>query len=245
MSSRNVLFMVAMPFKSGLADYVEYSLKTWHAWCQRHGVRLFVWREPLEDVHAMKPTWQRYHLFDVLEREGIEFDRVAYLDVDTMVRWDCPNFFEAAGDGLGVVRDISPRWAYHGIKAYQRFFPGVDMPWYDYFNAGFTLLNRGHRRFFQAILEFYRANRAALLELEKEDGLGTDQTPVNFLARREGVPLKYLPPIFNLIVQGNLMERDLFVEMGHIWHFAGLPQEVRLDLMRTTWQTYSAQYGPL
>ena len=48
-------------------------------------------------VPGMKPTWQRWHAMEVLDANGIEYDNVALVDIDTMVHWDCPDFFEASG----------------------------------------------------------------------------------------------------------------------------------------------------
>lgn len=242
MSSRDVVFMVAIPFKRDIDSYVQHSVATWRAWCQRNGVRLVVWDRPLCDVALMKPTWQRYRLFELLDAEGIEFDRVAYVDSDTMVRWDCPNFFGLAGDHLGVVRDNSPGWSFQSMKAHRKFFPGVDLPWYDYFNAGFQVLNQRHRSFYQAILQFYDQHRDQLLSMERAGGLGTDQTPVNFLARREGNDLTYLPPTFNLLPLHKLMKDHLYVEMGYVWHFAGIPHDLRVECMRHTWESFRGRY---
>jgi lipopolysaccharide biosynthesis glycosyltransferase len=242
MSSRNVVFMVATPSPGYDLSYVQFALRTWEFWCQRNDVRLYLWTEPFEDVARMKPTWQRYALFDILERKGIAADRVAYVDADIMVRWDCPNFFDLARDGLGVVRDQSPRFVVKSMSAYQRFFPDVRLGWHDYFNAGFQLVDARHRPFYETILRFYRANRHALLEQE-EHGLGTDQTPVNFLARQEGVCLSYLPPMFNLMVfHQRLFKERLFVDAGYLWHFAGLQDKPRIRAMHDTWRTVARHY---
>jgi lipopolysaccharide biosynthesis glycosyltransferase len=242
--SRNLVFMVAVPFNRDLS-YVQYARRTWESWCLRNDVTLQIWDQPIEDPALMKPNWQRYHLFDALDRQGLAFDRIAYVDCDTMIRWDCPNFFEFF-DGnersLGVVRDNSPRWMYESMKAHRRFFPQVALPWYNYFNSGFMVLNNNHRPFFQAIRDFYREHREELLEMENRGGLGTDQTPVNYLAKREGIELTYLPPTFNLLPLHSLIKGFLFVEMGYIWHFAGFSSEPRVRCMQATWETFAERY---
>jgi lipopolysaccharide biosynthesis glycosyltransferase len=240
MPSPDLIFMVSMPFNRD-QSHLQYALATWEPWCRRQGARLFIQREPLEDVRLMKPTWQRYHLFDILERAGIAFDRVAMVDCDVMARWDCPRFFDLAGEGLGVVRDTSWRWLYQSCQSRQHLFPGVDLPWHDYFNAGVMVVNHRHRRFFRAVLDFYRQHRDQLLELERAGG-GTDQTIVNYLARRERIPLTYLPPPFNLQPINNLAAGDLFVEMGYLWHFAGHPDDARLTAMKDTWERHASRY---
>jgi hypothetical protein len=251
MSSRNVVFMVAIPTGQNLS-HVQYAVRTWSHWCRRNGATLFVWDKPLEDVQLMKPTWQRYSSFQILEQHRIDCDRVAQVDADTMVRWDCPNFFDREDGGLGVVRDCTPRFQLRCLQAYQHFFPGVEVPWYDFFNAGVMLLERRHRPLCQAVLDFYRLHRQELLAMEEpvpvgsEQNLarrwGTDQTPVNFLVRREGVALTFLPPTFNLMVFHNeLFEDFAFAEMGYIWHFSGVPK-LRNRAMRLAWEQYAQHY---
>jgi hypothetical protein len=246
MASRDVVFIPALPFAD--LSYGEYALKTWSAWCARHGVTLFVWDQPFERISAMKPTWQRYAVFDILEQHGIGCDRVLLVDLDTMVHWDCPNFFATAGEGMAVVRDCTPIFQYQCLEAYQRFFPGVKVPWYDYFNAGFILLRREHRPLCKAILDFYRTNQQALLVMETRR-LGTDQTPVNFLARREGVALDFLPPAYNLMIYHHdlhgehIFAEGVFTRMGHVWHFSG-SSPMRLQSMRAAWQAYGHRYHP-
>ena len=245
MSARNVVFITAM--RCADLSYGEYALKTWSSWCRRHDATLFVWDRPMEDLGLMWPTWQRYAAFDVLDRHAINYDRVLLVDLDTMVHWDCPNFFEASDDGLGVVRDCTPLYQFQCLEAYQRFFPGVRVPWYDFFNAGFILLGREHRRFCQAVLEFYRANREQMLAMEPLR-LGTDQTPVNYLARREGVRLTFLPPAYNLMIYHHALHAEAvfaqgaFTKMGYVWHFSG-EQQLRLKTMRAAWEAYGHRYA--
>jgi hypothetical protein len=242
MHSRNVVFIVAVPFDGDLA-YSAYAIDTWRHWCKRNDIRLVVSTDPLEDGRLMKPHWHRYHLFEILDQQGIEYDRVAYVDCDAMVRWDCPNFFLTADDNLGVVRDQTPRWIQESIKAHSRLFPATRVSWYDYFNSGFLLLTKAHREFFASIRTFYRANRSQLLKMEESGEIGLDQTPVNYLARREGVGLTFLPPIYNLQPLAPLLKDFLFAEMGYIWHFAGMSSEERHRHMGDTWRAFAQHYA--
>ena len=37
---------------------------------------------------------QRWYVWDILENNKLDYERVALVDVDTMIRWDAPNFFD-------------------------------------------------------------------------------------------------------------------------------------------------------
>jgi hypothetical protein len=243
MPSRDVVFMLSFPYDKD-QTHTEYALRTWEYWCRRNRATLFVQREPLEDPRSMKPPWQRYHVFDILDRQGIDYDRVAYVDCDAMVRWDCPNFFDLAGTRMGVVRDNSPQWVFFDIKNCRDLFPDVELAWYDYFNSGVMVLNRRHRSFFRAVLDFYREHQAEILQRESLGGV-MDQSSVNYLVRRHGIELELLPPVFNLLPLDKLLQGSLFVEMGYIWHFAGFPDAPRLACMRKTWERFSERYRDL
>ena len=63
--SKNVVFITSI---KGAVDtsYEEYCLNTWKWWCEKNNVELFVLNEELVDSKYMKPTWQRWLVFDIL-----------------------------------------------------------------------------------------------------------------------------------------------------------------------------------
>ena len=91
---KNVVFMTCMDKAPDTLDYKEWCFKTWQYWCDKHNVELIVLDQELRDKTIMKPTWQRWHVFDILDENSVEYDQVALVDVDTMIKWDAPNFFE-------------------------------------------------------------------------------------------------------------------------------------------------------
>ena len=64
--------------KYGGYEYFEYSRKTWEYWCKKNDVELFILEDELQPKKSsktemgMKPTWQRWHVFEILENSGIE-----------------------------------------------------------------------------------------------------------------------------------------------------------------------------
>jgi lipopolysaccharide biosynthesis glycosyltransferase len=251
-NKQDVVFITAIGYPQKMT-YGEFCFKTWEWWCRKNGVRLFIMKENRLTPEVSKPTWLRYSLFSVLEEAKIPCDRAAMVDGDTMVRWDCPNFFELAEDQFCAVRDDRyPQWVRKSIKGYRHLFPNIDLEVRDYFNAGFVIVGQRHRPLFRAVLNFYRHHQGYLDNLERRLRRGTDQTPLNYLARKNGWPVKYLPEAYNLLhfVPSRydhpwLIDRfplDSFIRRGYIWHFNGLRKSLNRRIMQRTWTSIRHHY---
>ena len=62
--------MTCMDKAPDTLDYKEWCFKTWQYWCNKHNVELIVLDQELRDKTIMKPTWQRWHVFDILDNNG-------------------------------------------------------------------------------------------------------------------------------------------------------------------------------
>ena len=199
----------------------------------------------------MKITWQRYYVLEILEGSGIEYDQVLMVDADTIVHPDCPNFFEMTDNKLCAVEfDGSWDWVLRGIENYSRYiFDGFMMPWEQYFDCGFILVNKTHRQFFQDIVNFYFTYQDNLIKLQQTFYNGTDQTPVNMLVHRNNIDLKLLPYEFNMndMNRKEILSDDmLFTKCGWIYQYNAIPnnEENRLTnhFMKKTHEHF---YGEL
>ena len=66
MGKTNVIFMTSLGGNDReLQTYQEYSLRTWQHYAKRHGHKLILWTESLRPTREMRPTWQRWHVYDV------------------------------------------------------------------------------------------------------------------------------------------------------------------------------------
>ena len=140
-TKKNIVFITIMPGEVD-TSYKEFCLNTWKWWCEKNNVELFILDEELTNSRYMKPTWQRWYVFDILDLNGVNYDQVAMVDVDTMIRWDAPNFFELTDRKFSAVVDQDNiGWVKQSIEAYQHFFPKVNLDWTDYFNCGFVVLS--------------------------------------------------------------------------------------------------------
>ena len=128
----------------------------------------------------------------MLEANGIECDQVALVDIDTMIRWDSPNFFDTIpSDGFGAVVDDSYiEWTHNSIKGYKHLFPTVDFDWTDYFNCGFIVMSKKHKDWCKGVMDFYLENEDELRKRQHETlKKGSDQTPINYMLQMNNIEL--------------------------------------------------------
>ena len=124
---KNILFFTSLKANDPNLDaYKEWALLTWKYYAKKYDLDIFILDQPLCDTELMRPTWQRWYVYDLLEASGYNIDdigQVALIDIDTMVRWDTPNIFEVAGDNYsGVIDDISLEWINNSIDGYRFHF---------------------------------------------------------------------------------------------------------------------------
>ncbi len=237
--------MTSMDKAPDILDYKEWCFKTWDYWCKKNDVELIILDQELRDKSIMKPTWQRWHVFDILANNDIQFDQVALVDIDTMIKWDAPNFFNETNGEFSAVEDcFYIEWSHNSIKGYKHMFPETDFDWTTYFNCGFIVMSNKHKELCDTITKFYYDNETHLRELQHQTlKKGSDQTPVNYLVRKEGYPITFLNKKFNLSqlhMRGVL--NNLMMETGWVWHFNGFEKTERNHIMKQVWESVKLNY---
>jgi hypothetical protein len=80
---------------------------------------------------------------------------------------------------------------------------------------------------------------------------GTDQTPINFLARKYyGKDINYLSKKFNMsqllmthaMAASIITGEPIFIKHGYIWHFNGIARDQRNGFMKQTWDIIKKNY---
>lgn len=255
---KNIVFI---PFiKSGHRppDYIEYSFKTWKYWVSKHkNVDLFIFENPVENLDYMKVTWQRWYALDILRRNNINYDQVLVVDADTMIKWDCPDFFELTNYKFSVVRDNGKlSILIKNIRYFKEDFSGVNFDLWSYFNAGFVILNDIHKNFLKNFINYYHKNNKQLLSREEADNLNvklvpktTDQTLLNYYTRKENVSLKFLDNKYNVtrlskngLLDDDLIKEKFFIDAGYVWHFNCMPGDQRKLYMKKIWSQIKDYY---
>jgi hypothetical protein len=256
---KNILFFTSLKANDpNLDEYKEWSLLTWKYYANKYNLDIFILDQPLCDTELMRPTWQRWYVYDLLESNGYKFEdigQIALIDIDTMVKWDAPNIFEVAGDYYsGVNDDISLEWINNSIDGYRFHFPqfqNVDLDWTNYINNGILVLPTNGREFCKIVIDFYNNNIDKLRDLQHNSlKKGTDQTPINFLAKQFFPEIKYLSKKYNMsqLIMTHAMApsildgQPIFIKHGYIWHFNGIPREQRNTYMKQTWETIKNNY---
>jgi len=252
--------------RSSLA-YSKYSIATWQWWCAKNGVDFITFDAPLggDDFSDKPPTIQRWLIPDVLMRERGKDTRVALVDADTMIRWDTPSFMNMS-TSFGAVKGRDSHWISNSISAFQGLFPGTSLKTRDYFNAGVVVLGQPQLKPIGDFLEFVFHNWTKLSAVISSGNFGTDQTPLNFVLRRDRIPVQFLPAQYNMVhcfpmdpilfAMDNSPAADpiefairafqrreafQFCDRGYIWHFSNLVA-FRATVMRQVWRRVAANY---
>ena len=228
----------------------EWSIRSWKNWADKNNCELFVLDQPIYDLSEMKPQWHKLLVFDLLENEGIDYDQILFVDSDTIVHPDCPNFFETSENKYcGVTAVGSMDWICRSIENYSTYlFDGYTFPYWKYINSGFMIMNKTHKPLFKSILNFYFANQERIIWMQNNLGVGTDQPIINFfLNLRNNIDFKLLSYKFNMqdmFLKEILDEELTFTKLGWIYHYNAIPQNPR---MVEYWmeRTYKELYGEI
>lgn len=231
---KNIVFIPAIDAGRGRHHAYNYSIQSWQKWSEKNNAQVVVWDTPLYSWDEMTIPWQRYHLFKILDHNEIEFDQILMVDSDTIVHPDTPDFFELTERKYVGVLDLGCwEWTGRSLRHYKDLFSNYKLDRGLYFNGGFQIVNEAHREFFDEVLNFYEANKDVLKDKQKS-GLGTDQTPINYLIQTKGIGLKLLPSTYNLhhMSSKNLLNfgqswwgdsmQNLY-EQAWIYHFNAIP----------------------
>jgi len=228
--SKNIIFMMNVKiegdgrYKADRSDPYHWSVKSWQNWAEKHDCEVFVMEDLLMSNEILPICWQRYHLFDILDHNEIDYDQICMVDSDTIVHPDTPNFFELTENKYcGVALKGSMDWLMRSIENYSiHAFDNFKLKWSDYINGGFQITNKKYKDFYKQIISFEESNRELLRKMENTFHVGTDQTPINFLLQQSGLDYKILPYEYNMqdLPRFEIIGEDMiFTKFGYIYHF--------------------------
>ena len=233
-------------FKNTL--YSDYCIKSWSAWCKKNDIDFLVIDE--HDDRYKYPVWNKDIIF---EKVGDKYDKLGYVDGDTMVHWDAPNPFELYTDEFCWVKDNGNlRWNLNSINIFNKFYPKIHLNIYDYYNSGVYFFTKEHKVVFDSLIELYESKKDEVDGVAKMGG-GKVQTILNFELKKQNIKVKELPIIWNMLhmhkkemFSHNWQDGDdktpFFVKYANIWHFTGFSIEDRINIMRQTWELFGKNY---
>lgn len=242
--------------KHGNFEYLEISKKCWKWWCKKNNITFFEYSNSSEiDTGKHKVTWTRwFDVFDQIEKAGIEYNKIALVDGSTLVKWDCPNFFNLVGDNLVAFRSLENlKWIKEGIDGYKDLFNNFNFDIKKYVSCGFQIFSKSHKKFLRDLKDFYYSNTQKILELQQSIGRGTDQPVYNNLLQIKNIRVDNIDPSFMLthltrfdwLSHNWQLKEDntpFFIKYGNIWFYSGFDRTQRFPLMKQTWDLIKENY---
>lgn len=241
---KNIIFIVSIQEATRAKNQKHHwSIKSWSDWSVKNDCELLVLDQKIYDP----PQWNKLAVFKLLDEQDIEYDRILYVDADTIVHPEMPNIFETFEKGYfyGVRNYGSMDWVIRSIENYSnQVFHDVELDWEKYINTGVMLFDKSHKKFFNDVLEFNEINDGLLRQTEQL-GVGKDQPVINFLLEHYKIKRKFLSYEYNMqdLMRFEIIGGDmLFTKMGWIYHFNAGVQPTPGLWMRHTYKHLKENY---
>lgn len=244
---KNIIFQVNIQGNRHRPEF-DLSTKSWKKWADKNNCEIFVLDQFIQDEQYMKPNWQKWYIFDLLEQNNIDYDQILVVDADTIVHPDCPNFFDETEDKYCLVHDDgSYDWVLRGMEHYsEQVYDGYWFDYTKYGNGGFQIVNDKHRDFFKYMRDFYFENADKVNTISQTYGVGVDQTILNFNLNTQNVDTKLLPYKYNMtcMIKKDILtiEDMFFTKVGWVYHFNGIPDKEK-NVPFLMKRTYDYLYG--
>lgn len=259
---------IVIPIYNSLLRHENYNtcVNTWRYYCKQHNIDLVLlegektYKDVKNDFAGM--CFDRWLDLDLI---STSYDRITFVDADTIVRWDAFDINQIFKDnnldivvihdqgGLGVPE-------YH-LNQWLKFDPDIYSFIKGYFNAGFVSMKSHHLKEFQKSIilckEYYYNEKDIKCHVEgigKEGGVrldAMDQTAVNItLQKLFPNQISFVSKIFNCQVPylfkdgqdflNNYKSFD-FLNEGIIFHL-GSTTLAYTDLVQDFWSNFKHYY---
>ena len=249
---KNVVFMTAVkvPGMEDRSAPYEFGINSFKYWCDKNDCELVVLDELIHPNDIMRINYHRYYAFDILDNSGIEYDQILITDADAIIHPECPNFFNLTDNKYTVtMTDGSFDWVCRSLENYSKFvFEGKTFPLWNYFNAGFQVVNKKHRHLWDELIKFYFDNKDLIKHMQETYHVGTDQPVINYMVNLSRVDMKFLPYQFCMadLHNKNILDEELTMTkvLKGIYQFNAIPDNDGAD--RTFYwmeKTYKKLYG--
>lgn len=244
--SKDIVVQIAIN-KSERSANQGYSIssKSWKKWCDANNVELFSISD--EVVSDLGYQWNKLFILNILDIEEIDYNRVLYVDSDTIVHPKMPYIFDLVGDKFGVVRNFGCMdWVCRSIENCSDvlFNKSVSVSPFRYFNSGVMVFNKSHKKFFELVKDFYSENKGKLEDFQSL-GVGKDQPILNYFTEIHNIEKEYLPYEYNMqdMNRFEVLTPDmLHTTFGWIYHFNGGVKPTPGHWMQETFNFLNSKY---
>ena len=215
--SKNLIFI---PAYNGWDTNLPECIESWKWYANKHNIDLIIANDKID--YDFEPwgngVWERW--FDK-RLVDVEYDKIAFVDADTMIRWDAPNFFEEFKDKSAVVvKDAGNSGGFH-LNQWVEVNPNIKTPPENYHNNGFLFLSKENYIKIRENMKPYYDYWCSFYRTQPTGPNAVEQTPTNILFYELFEDeIHYTDFIWNNMVMVKYDDGS-FINDSYIWHFTG------------------------
>lgn len=180
------------------------------------------------DSQYITQKWNKFHIHELLNK----YKRILYLDIDMIIREDCPNLFEIVPENkLGMFNEgkYVPRFEF--LEQASEYYKEPLKKWNGkFYNSGVMVISRIHKPIFKLPRGI--------------DFVETDQPYINLRILNDKVEMFDLDFKFNRM---DILDKHCGINRldSYIVHYAGAPQNLIFDVIKqdiNQWKKDSPKY---
>lgn len=227
---QNVVFLTKLRYDRGIS---EPSKNSWEYWCYKNNHKLF--------IHEGENPWNNlFDVFNILEENNIEYNKIFVVNGSSIVKWDCPNIFDLTDDRLGAWREMGNLGAiYKDIQD-----SGLDVDIFKYVNYGSFIINKNHKEFFEiASKTTHRNITETSFQTSVNSLLQSNSIEINMDISRE-YNLNHMMPYdwYSYNWQDGKDKTNFFIKYAYLWRFDDLDNNKYDDISSQIWNSIKNKY---
>jgi len=227
---QNVVFLTKLRYDRGIS---EPSKNSWEYWCYKNNHKLF--------IHEGENPWNNlFDVFNILEENNIEYNKIFVVNGSSIVKWDCPNIFDLTDDRLVAWREMGDLGAIH--KDIQD--SGLDVDIFKYVNYGSFIINKNHKEFFEiASKTTHRNITETSFQTSVNSLLQSNSIEINMDISRE-YNLNHMMPYdwYSHNWQDGKDKTNFFIKYSYLWRFDDLDNNKYDDISSQIWNSIKNKY---
>jgi len=260
---------IIIPFYNSLKKNKNYRicLKTWEFYCEKYNIELILLETDKYFNNHLDHVAMCYDRWTEIKLPSSEYDRITFVDADTIVRWDFEDLNKILDENqikIAVVKDQGgPMVPYFHFSQWKEFKPNVFEITKDYFNAGFVSIKSYHLEKIQEAMPLFKKYYYDNLDINhRPEGMGKpggvridglDQTAINiclqelfgddvaFVDKALNLQLSYCYPNMNDFLNNALDYR--WLNDAFIYHIGGLLlSQTHIDFANNWWENFKNKY---
>lgn len=167
---KNVVIIQALlePNKE-LPHYAVRDIQYWDYYCKKNNIEFIVTTDKIHDFSEMIPAFQKFYTYEILEKNGIDFDQCLLADWDTFPMPNAKNLFDYTNDKFTICLDYgyAPALMKRTEFVGNYFDNSKVVTWDNYFNSGFFIFQKGQKFIFEKAIEFFNKYKEDIMVNKK------------------------------------------------------------------------------